>query len=94
MTNKLAKQTDLITIPGVGQKTKEALMNIGISCVEDLKGQNPDELYFKDSLKKGFREDRCQLYLFKMAVYYAENASHDAEKLKWWYWKDKDYPEK
>ena len=43
---------------------------------------------------KGFQEDKCQLYLFRMAIYYAENTVWEEEKLKWWYWKDKEYPEK
>ena len=87
-------KTDLTLIPGVGKKTKQALQNIGINYIEDLKGQNPEELYLKDSLKKGFTEDKCQLYLFRMAVYYAENEEVDEEKLKWWYWKDKEYERK
>lgn len=82
-------KTDLRTIPNIGKKTKQALLNIGITCVEDLIGQNPEELYKKDCEKKGFQEDKCELYLFRMIVYYAENETHDAEKLKWWYWKDK-----
>ncbi len=87
-------KTDLRTIPNVGYKTKRALLNIGITCVEDLKGKNPEELYIKDSEAKGFVEDKCELYLFRMAVYYADNDVRDEEKLKWWYWKDKEYPEK
>lgn len=83
-------RTDLRKIPGVGERTKESLINIGIRCVEDLKGKNPLELYEMDCKVKGFEEDRCQLYLFRMAVYYAENEKHDKEKLKWWYWKDKE----
>ncbi len=87
-------KTDLNTIPNVGEKTKQALQNIGIVCVEDLKGKIPEDLYYKDCIIKGFQEDKCQLYLFRMAVYYAEHASLEEEKLKWWYWKDKEYPEK
>ena len=86
-------KSDLTLIPGVGKKTKLALQNSGINYIEDLIGQNPEELYLKDSLKKGFTEDKCQLYLFRMAVYYAENKELEEEKLKWWYWKDKKYPE-
>lgn len=87
-------KTDLIKIPNVGEKTKQSLLNIGITCVEDLRGKNPEELYCKDGLIKGFREDKCQLYLFRMAIYYAEHTNWEEEKLKWWYWKDKEYPEK
>ncbi|NQU25233.1 MAG: pathogenicity locus, partial [Candidatus Nealsonbacteria bacterium] len=28
------------------------------------------------------------LYVFRCAVYFASNATHDAELLKWWNWKD------
>lgn len=87
-------KTNLREIPNIGEKTKQSLINIGITCVEDLVGKNPIDLYKKDCTCKGFHEDRCQLYLFRMAVYYAEHTNWDEEKLKWWYWKDKDYPEK
>ncbi len=87
-------KTDLKTIPNVGEKTKQSLINIGITCAEDLKGQDPEELYLKDCKKKGFQEDLCQLYLFRMATYYADHENHDEEKLKWWYWKDKEYKRK
>lgn len=89
-----SSKTDLITIPSVGENIKEDLLNIGITCVEDLVGKNPEELYIQDCQYKGFQEDKCQLYVFRTAVYYAENETHDTEKLKWWYWKDKDYPNK
>lgn len=82
-------KTDLLTIPHIGKNMKQHLENIGITCVEDLKGKNPEELYLRDCKVKGFNEDRCVLYVFRMAVYYAENDKHDKEKLDWWYWKDK-----
>lgn len=87
-------KTDLIKIPNVGKNTKEDLIKIGITCVEDLVGKNPEQLYLKDCEVKKYQEDRCQLYVFRMAVYYAEHTSHDVEKLKWWYWKDKKYSNK
>lgn len=87
-------KTDLRTIPNVGKKTKHSLQNIGITCVEDLRGKNPDDLYLQDCMVKKFQEDKCQLYLFRMIVYYAEHTNWDNEKLNWWYWKDKEYPEK
>lgn len=84
-------KTNLSTIPNVGPKTKECLIKIGITCVEDLIGKDPEEMYKKDCAQKGFEEDKCQLYLFRMAVYYAEHTTHENEKLKWWYWKDRVY---
>ncbi len=86
-------KTNLLKIPYIGKNTKEDLYNIGITCVEDLKGKNPEELYLKDCQFKGYQEDRCQLYMFRMAVYYAEHDTWDKEKLTWWYWKDKKYPQ-
>ncbi len=85
---------ELRKIPGVGKNIEEDLLSIGIRTIDDLKGRSPEELYEHDCARKGFREDRCQLYVFRLAVYYAENSDHESEKLKWWYWKDKDYPEK
>jgi len=84
-------KTDLITVPNIGENTKQDLIKIGISSVEDLIGKDPEELYLKDCQVKGYQEDRCQLYVFRSAVYYAEHSTHDSEKLKWWYWKDKEY---
>lgn len=81
-------KTDLLTIPGIGKNMKQHLQNIGINYVEDLAGQDPEELYHRDCLYKGFKEDRCVLYIFRLAVYYAENETHESEKLKWWNWKD------
>lgn len=90
LKKKEHKKTDLITIPNIGTKIKQNLIAIGIKCVEDLKGKDPEELYAQDCLKKGFQEDRCLLYVFRMAVYYAEHQKqeYEPEKLKWWYWKD------
>lgn len=85
-------KTNLMTIPNVGKKTMISLMNIGITCVEDLVGKDPLKLYKMDCLKKGMEVDKCQLYLFRMCVYYAENEEHEKEKLKWWYWRDHEYP--
>lgn len=85
---------DLRKIPGVGENIEQDLLNLGIRTVTDLKGKDPDELYKQDCLYKGFQEDKCQLYVFRMAVYFAEHETREAEKLKWWYWKDRPYPEK
>jgi hypothetical protein len=34
--------------------------------------------------------DRCLLYVFRCAVYFAEHTRHDPELLKWWNWKDRE----
>jgi len=91
MAGRKRKNGDLQSIPGIGKNIEQHLHNIGIETVEDLKGKDPEDLYVKDCLFKGSQEDRCILYVFHLAVYYAEHESPDPEKLKWLYWKDKRY---
>ena len=90
---KVPPVSDLQKIPGIGANLEHHLHNIGIRCIADLVGKNPEDLYHLDCLKKGFQDDRCVLYVFRCAVYFAEHKQHEPEKLKWWYWKDKEYPE-
>lgn len=81
-------KTELRNIPGVGPNIEQDLINLGYTTIESLKGQSPEEIYRKDCLYKEFQEDKCQLYVYRLAVYFAENEIHDPEKLKWWNWKD------
>jgi hypothetical protein len=80
---------DLGSIPGVGKSILVDLQNIGIKCVADLKGKDPEELYAKSNRFEGVVQDRCLLYVYRCAVYFAEHRNPDPEKLKWWNWKDK-----
>jgi len=80
---------DLQSIPGVGKRIAEDLRDMGIFRVADLKGRNPEQMYDELCTLKKQRIDRCMLYVFRCAVYYAENPSHEPELLKWWNWKDK-----
>lgn len=82
--------SDLRLIPGVGESIEKDLQNIGINQISDLKGKNPEDLYMRHNDVKGFTDDKCLLYVFRLAVYFANNEAHEAEKLKWWYWKDKN----
>lgn len=81
-------QNDLRSIPGVGPNIEQDLRNLGYSTLESLRGADPEEMFQRDCRLKGFSEDRCQLYVYRLAVYFAEQEHHDPEKLKWWYWKD------
>lgn len=78
-------------IPGVGKSIARDLWNIGIKEVRDLKSQDPEELYTLSNRLAGIIQDRCLLYVFRCAVYYAntEAKKQDPEKLKWWKWKDR-----
>ena len=57
------RRSDLKRIPGVGANMERHLNNIGINCVEVLKRKEPEELYRLDSIKKGYRDDPCVLYV-------------------------------
>ena len=81
-------------IPGVGARIAAVMEALGIREVSDLRGRDPEALYLKECVMKGYQEDRCALYVWRAAVYYADHETRDPEKLKWWYWKDKPYPEK
>ena len=86
-------KSPLTEIPGVGPRIAAVMEALGVREVSDLQGRDPEELYLRECLLKGFQEDRCALYVWRAAVYYAEHEDRDPEKLKWWYWKDKQYPE-
>jgi hypothetical protein len=78
----------LLQIPGVGNKFVEKFAQLGIDSIDDLKGRDPLTLYCQYCELCGEKVDRCVLYVFRTAVYYAENSQHDPQKLKWWNWKD------
>ena len=90
--NKPADQSikNLTRIPGVGKSIAMDLYNIGILHIEDLKGKNPELLFDLSNRFAGCIQDRCLLYVFRCAVYYAGTPEdqHEPEKLKWWMWKD------
>jgi len=81
---------ELRTIPGIGKSLAADLWNIGIKKISDLQGQDPELLYDLSNRYAGVAQDRCVLYTFRCAVYYANTpkSKHSSEKLKWWNWKD------
>ncbi len=85
------KQNILTLIPGVGDSIARDLNNIGIFTIEDLVGKNPEELYAQSNAYAGCVQDRCLLYVFRCAVYFAQTpiSMQNPDKLKWWNWKDK-----
>jgi hypothetical protein len=82
---------ELSTMPGVGKSIANDLWNIGIASVADLKGQDPDVLYDLSNKWAGVIQDRCLLYVFRCAIYFADTPEeeHESDKLKWWNWKDR-----
>ena len=79
---------DFRRIPGVGIAVAEDLWQLGFKSVSELKNQDPEMLYEKLCHLQGCRVDRCMLYVFRCAVYFASNEKYDPHLLKWWNWKD------
>lgn len=87
MTSKAESLKDLQRIPGIGKACAQDLWNLGVRKVSDLKSKNPELLYKKLCVMQGGRVDRCMLYTFRCAVYFASHKAHDPAKLLWWNWK-------
>ena len=78
----------LRVIPGVGPSIAQDLYDLGVREVSDLEGLDPQELYVGHCTQVGQVVDRCLLYVFRCAVYFAETPDPDPELLKWWSWED------
>jgi hypothetical protein len=63
-------------------------VDLGYRKVNDLKGADPEEMYQNLMAVREHHIDRCVLYVFRCAVYYASYSIHEPELLKWWNWKD------
>ena len=84
----MSRRSELETIPGVGPNMARHLERIGCPTLELLRVQDPEELYRRDCLSQGCQVDRCVLYVYRLAVHYAEHGSCPPDKQNWWDWKD------
>ncbi len=88
MAARKKAKSELQEIPSIGPSVAADLHGIGITRIAQLKNENPQALYDRVCRETGQIHDRCLLYVFRCAVYYASHTRHDPEKLKWWNWKD------
>lgn len=86
--SEAAALAELRRIPGIGPSLARDLLGLGIHRISDLKGRDPQALYDQLCDDSGQHQDRCVLYTFRCAVYFAQTPKPDPEKLKWWHWKD------
>jgi hypothetical protein len=87
--DKKVTEKALRVIPGVGPSIALDLLDLGYREVKQLRGKDPERMYQDLCELRGGHVDRCMLYVFRCAVYYASNTVHDPEMLKWWNWKDR-----
>jgi len=81
-------QDPLQIVPGIGPSMARDLRDLGIRKVADLASRDPQEMYDALCALREARQDRCVLYVFRCAVYYAGRTRHDPDKLLWWNWTD------
>ncbi len=81
-------KSELQRIPGVGKNMEAHLKDLGYDTLADLRGADPEEMYLRDAARHGGTLDRCVLYVYRLAVAFAEDRITSPEQLKWWNWKD------
>lgn len=64
------------------------LRRLGIERVSDLRGRDPQALYAELERLEGAHADRCVLYVFREAVYFAGTPAPEHDLTLWWNWKD------
>lgn len=87
MNEQVAVLKDFQRIPGVGKSIAQDLHDLGYRSVAELQGEDPELMYERFCTLAGCHVDRCLLYVFRCAVYFASHTVHDPERLKWWNWK-------
>jgi hypothetical protein len=92
MTTDQSALRELRTIPGVGPSIARDLFELGVRQVADLKNADAENLYERRCVQQGVQIDRCLLYVFRCAVYFASTPRPSARLLKWWNWKDQPAP--
>mgnify|MGYP001024425311 FL=1 len=83
------KSNRLEAVPGIGKSLAKDLRDLEINTVSDLRGLDPEVMYNDLCRKRGAHQDRCVLYAFRSAVYFAGTDNPDPELVKWWNWKDR-----
>ena len=58
-------KSPLEEIPSVGRRIAAVMEAMGIHQISDLQGRDPEDLYRRECLMKGFQEDRCALYVWR-----------------------------
>lgn len=84
-----AEKDPLRIIPGVGPSIAIDLRELGIREPADLKGKDPERMYRRLIQLRGAHQDRCLLYVFRSAVYFASTPNPRPDLLDWWRWKDR-----
>ena len=85
----VSQRSPLQEVPGIGPSIAQDLHDLGITRVHDLRTEDPEALYERLCALRGAHIDRCVLYVFRCARYYATTEQPNPELLKWWNWKER-----
>ena len=80
------KVRQLKDLAGIGPRMLEVFQDLGIASVDELRHQNPQQLYDRLSTLKGVRMDPCVLDTFTCAVAQAKDPQLPTDQRNWWYW--------
>ena len=72
---------ELRTLKNVGKATEQGLTLLGITTIEQLKHQDPDDLYEPIQKITGTKHDSCVWDVFAAIIHEAKTG----EKLSWWH---------
>lgn len=73
-------------LEGVGPRTLEDFEALGVASVEQLRKEDPHDLFERLCEIKGVRVDPCCLDVFTCAVAQAKDSRLSPERRKWWFW--------
>ena len=89
MTSKQSILKEFQTLSGVGKTIAQDLYDLDFRSLDQLKDQDPQELYERLCTHQGMQVDRCMLYVFRCIVYQVNTDKPDKKLLLWWQWKDR-----
>lgn len=88
LERRAAALRELRQIPGIGPSLASDLYSLGIRRIADLRKKDPEKLYRRLERQTRSHQDRCVLYTFRCAVYFAQTPRPKSRLLKWWNWMD------
>ena len=86
---KPTNTTQLQSLPSIGPSLAQDLRDLGFFAPDDLRSQDPEQMFAELCELRGENIDRCVLYSFRCAVHSVTSNDNDPELAKWWNWKDR-----
>jgi hypothetical protein len=82
MPKKTTLKNELFSLMNVGPATYKDLEILGITSIQQLSKEDPDELYARIQQVTGHRHDPCVWDVFAAIIHEAKTG----EKTSWWRW--------